>query len=49
MLNITIAVNHSAATTSAGNTVFPQFFAIGNDPIDFVVQDIAVILRSHSN
>ena len=44
MLNITIAVNHSAATTSAGNTVFPQFFAIGNDPIDFVVQDIAVIM-----
>ena len=32
------------ATTSAGNTVFPQFFAIGNDPIDFVVQDIAVIM-----
>ncbi len=45
MLNITIAVNHSATTTSAGNnTLFPQFFAIGNDPIDFVVQDIAVIM-----
>ncbi|MDQ3961731.1 MAG: cation:proton antiporter, partial [Thermoproteota archaeon] len=38
-------VNHSATTTSAGNnTIFPQFFAIGNDPIDFVVQDIAVIM-----
>ena len=38
-------VNHSATTTSAGNnTLFPQFFAIGNDPIDFVVQDIAVIM-----
>src|ERR687895_2978932 len=45
MLNITIVVNHSAATTSTGNnTVFPQFFAIGNDPIEFVVQDIAVIM-----
>lgn len=45
MLNITIAVNHSATTTSAGNnTLFPQFFAIGNDPVDFVVQDIAVIM-----
>ncbi len=46
MLNITIAVNHTAAatTTSAGNTLFPQFFNIGNDPIDFVVQDIAVIM-----
>ena len=38
-------VNHSATTTSAGNnTLFPQFFAFGNDPIDFVVQDIAVIM-----
>jgi CPA2 family monovalent cation:H+ antiporter-2 len=45
MLNITIVMNHSATTTSAGNnTLFPQFFAIGNDPIDFVVQDIAVIM-----
>jgi CPA2 family monovalent cation:H+ antiporter-2 len=45
MLNITIVVNHSATTTSAGNnTLFPQFFAFGNDPIDFVVQDIAVIM-----
>src|SRR3712207_3224980 len=45
MLNITIVVNHSATTTSAGNnTLFPQFFAIGNDPIDFVVQDIAIIM-----
>ena len=45
MLNITIVVNHSATTTSAGNnTIFPQFFAVGNDPIDFVVQDIAVIM-----
>jgi CPA2 family monovalent cation:H+ antiporter-2 len=44
MLNITITVNHTAATTSAGNTLFPQFFNIGNDPIDLVVQDIAVIM-----
>jgi monovalent cation:H+ antiporter-2, CPA2 family len=43
-LNITNAVNHSASAASAGDTVFPQFFAIGNDPIDFVVQDIAVIM-----
>src|SRR5919198_5129579 len=44
MLNITIAVNHTAAATSAGNTLFPQFFNIGSDPIDLVVQDIAVIM-----
>ncbi|HEX2106782.1 MAG TPA: cation:proton antiporter [Nitrososphaera sp.] len=37
-------MNHSASAASAGDTVFPQFFAIGNDPIDFVVQDIAVIM-----
>jgi CPA2 family monovalent cation:H+ antiporter-2 len=46
MLNITITVNHTAAAaTSAGNTLFPQFFNIGSsDPIDLVVQDIAVIM-----
>jgi CPA2 family monovalent cation:H+ antiporter-2 len=45
MLNIIIAVNHTAATTtSAGNTLFPQFFNIDSAPIDFVVQDIAVIM-----
>jgi monovalent cation:H+ antiporter-2, CPA2 family len=45
MLNITITVNHTAAITSAGNTLFPQFFNIGSsDPIDLVVQDIAVIM-----
>lgn len=44
MLNITIAVNHTAAATSAGNTLFPQFFNIGSNPIDLVVQDIAVIM-----
>jgi monovalent cation:H+ antiporter-2, CPA2 family len=44
MLNITITVNHTAATTSAGNTLFPQFLNIGSDPLDLVVQDIAVIM-----
>src|ERR671929_2343270 len=44
MLNITIALNHTLAATSAGNTLFPQLFNIGSDPIDFVVQDIAVIM-----
>ena len=44
MLNITISVNHTGATTSAGNTLFPQFFNIASDPIDLVVQDIAVIM-----
>src|SRR5919108_2006107 len=46
MLNITITVNHTtAATTSAGNMLSPQFFNIGSsDPIDLVVQDIAVIM-----
>src|ERR671931_762648 len=37
-------MRNAAATTSAGNTLFPQFFNIGTDPIDFVVQDIAVIM-----
>src|ERR671929_1990455 len=44
MLNITIALNHTLTATSAGNALFPQFFNIGSDPIDFVVQDIAVIM-----
>jgi CPA2 family monovalent cation:H+ antiporter-2 len=43
-MNITIAVNYTLATTSAGNTLFPQFFNIGGNPVDFVVQDIAVIM-----
>ena len=34
----------SAATKQAGESLFPQFFTIGNDPIDFVVQDIAIIM-----
>ena len=44
MLNITIAMNHTLAAMSAGNGLFPQFFNIGSDPIDLVVQDIAVIM-----
>jgi CPA2 family monovalent cation:H+ antiporter-2 len=37
-------VSISAATKQAGESLFPQFFTIGNDPIDFVVQDIAIIM-----
>jgi CPA2 family monovalent cation:H+ antiporter-2 len=44
MLNITIAMNHTLAAMSAGNGLFPQLFNIGSDPIDLVVQDIAVIM-----
>ena len=37
-------MNYTLATTSAGNTLFTQFFNIGGNPVDFVVQDIAVIM-----
>jgi len=37
-------VSYSAALRQAGESLFPQFFTIGNNPIDFVVQDIAVIM-----
>jgi CPA2 family monovalent cation:H+ antiporter-2 len=37
-------VGYSAAIKQAGESLFPQFFTVGNDPIDFVVQDIAVIM-----
>jgi monovalent cation:H+ antiporter-2, CPA2 family len=34
----------SSAIGAVSNSLFPQFFTIGSDPIDFVVQDIAVIM-----
>ena len=37
-------MSYSAALRQAGESLFPQFFTIGNNPIDFVVQDIAVIM-----
>jgi monovalent cation:H+ antiporter-2, CPA2 family len=37
-------VSYSEALRQAGESIFPQFFNAGNDPIDFVVQDIAVIM-----
>lgn len=37
-------MSYSGAIRQAGESLFPQFFTIGNDPIDFVVQDIAVIM-----
>ena len=37
-------VSFSAAIKQAGETLFPQFFTVGNDPIEFVIQDIAVIM-----
>jgi CPA2 family monovalent cation:H+ antiporter-2 len=37
-------VSYSAAIKQAGESLFPQFFTPGSEPIDFVVQDIAVIM-----
>jgi monovalent cation:H+ antiporter-2, CPA2 family len=37
-------VSYSAAIRQAGESLFPQLFTVGNDPIEFVVQDIAVIM-----
>jgi CPA2 family monovalent cation:H+ antiporter-2 len=37
-------VSYSAALRQAGDSLFPQFFTPGSGPIDFVVQDIAVIM-----
>jgi monovalent cation:H+ antiporter-2, CPA2 family len=37
-------VSYSAAIKQAGESLFPQLFTVGNDPIEFVVQDIAVIM-----
>jgi CPA2 family monovalent cation:H+ antiporter-2 len=37
-------VSYSAALKQAGETIFPQFFTVNDKPIDFVVQDIAVIM-----
>jgi len=45
MLFITYAVNLTgSAIRTVSNSLFPQFFTLGSDPIDFVVQDIAVIM-----
>jgi monovalent cation:H+ antiporter-2, CPA2 family len=37
-------VSYSAALRQASDSLLPQFFNIGKDPIDFVVQDIAIIM-----
>jgi len=37
-------VNQTGTITGATNSLFPQLFTIGSDPLDFVVQDIAVIM-----
>jgi CPA2 family monovalent cation:H+ antiporter-2 len=37
-------VNQTGTIIGATNSLFPQFFTIGSDPLDFVVQDIAVIM-----
>lgn len=39
-----MAVSYSAALRQAGESIFPQFFRPIEGPIDFVVQDIAVIM-----
>jgi CPA2 family monovalent cation:H+ antiporter-2 len=37
-------VSYSAVIKQEGDSLFPQFFTLGNEPLDFVVQDIAVIM-----
>ena len=37
-------MNQTGTITGATNSLFPQLFTIGSDPLDFVVQDIAVIM-----
>lgn len=37
-------MSYSAAIKQAGESLFPQFFTFGSEPIEFVVQDIAVIM-----
>jgi len=37
-------VNHTAPTAPPIDSIFPQFFTPGNDSIDFVIQDIAIIM-----
>jgi CPA2 family monovalent cation:H+ antiporter-2 len=37
-------VSYSAAIRQAGESLFPQLFTVGHDPIEFVVLDIAVIM-----
>jgi CPA2 family monovalent cation:H+ antiporter-2 len=37
-------VSYSAAIKQAGESIFPQIFTGGHEPIDIVVQDIAVIM-----
>jgi len=37
-------VSYSAAIKQAGESLFPQFFTVGTDRIDFVIQDIAIIM-----
>ncbi len=37
-------MNPAGTITGAASALLPQFFSIGNDPLDFVVQDIAVIM-----
>jgi CPA2 family monovalent cation:H+ antiporter-2 len=37
-------VSYSAAIKQAGESLFPQIFTVGTDRIDFVIQDIAIIM-----
>jgi len=37
-------VNYSAAIKQTGESLFPPIFNIGNDPLHFMVQDIAIIM-----
>jgi CPA2 family monovalent cation:H+ antiporter-2 len=37
-------VSYSAAIKQTGESLFPQFFTVGSEPIDLAVQDIAVIM-----
>jgi hypothetical protein len=44
MLFIKISSGPNLSAIEVSNSLSSQFFTIGNDPIDLVVQDIAVIL-----
>ena len=37
-------MSYSAAIKQAGESLFPQIFTVGTDRIDFVIQDIAIIM-----
>ncbi len=37
-------MSYSAAIKQTAESLFPQLFTIGDNPIEFVIQDIAVVM-----